>query len=82
MQESNLQKQVLTLLEVSQYTGLSMSYLYKLTHKNILPFYKPNGKVIFIDRLELETWLKRNRSKSHDEIQQEAINKVLLNSKN
>lgn len=81
MQESNLQKQVLTLKEVAQYTGLSMSYLYKLTHKSEIPFYKPNGKVIFIDRLELETWLKRNRSKSIDEIKQDAINKVVLNNK-
>ncbi|HPD64248.1 MAG TPA: helix-turn-helix domain-containing protein [Bacteroidia bacterium] len=80
MKQNDLQKQVLNLKEVSQYTGLSMSYLYKKTHKNEIPFYKPNGKIIFIDRLELEAWLKRNRNKTIDELKQEAINKVMLNS--
>ncbi|MBT6834848.1 MAG: helix-turn-helix domain-containing protein [Bacteroidetes bacterium] len=72
METNNINtKQVLTLQEVSNYTGLSMSYLYKLTHNSELPFYKPNGKKIFIDRLELETWLKRNRIKSREEIENE-----------
>lgn len=76
------QKAVLTFDEACTYAGMSKSHFYKLTSAGKIPFYKPNGKMIYFDRLELETWLKRNRSKSHDEIQQEAINKVVLNSKN
>jgi len=76
------QKAVLTFDEARIYAGMSKSHFYKLTSAGKIPFYKPNGKMIYFDRLELETWLKRNRSKSHDEIQQEAINKVVLNSKN
>jgi excisionase family DNA binding protein len=79
METNNINtKQVLTLQEVSNYTGLSMSYLYKLTHKSEITFYKPNGKKIYIDRLELEAWLKRNRSKSRDEIEQDVTDSLTL----
>ena len=71
-------KQVLTLKEVSQYTGFSLSTLYKLTHKNLIPFYKPNRKTIFIDRLELIDWLKKTRISSHDELENEVLNSETL----
>ncbi|MBT6837598.1 MAG: helix-turn-helix domain-containing protein [Bacteroidetes bacterium] len=79
METNNINtKQVLTLQEVSNYTGLSKSYLYKLTHRSEIPFYKPNGKMIYFDRTELETWLKRNRSKSLTEIKQEVTDSITL----
>ena len=65
------QKSVLTLAEASKYTNLSKSYLYKLTCTNAIPFYKPQGKYIFFDRLELEDWLLRNRIKTEEEIKRE-----------
>lgn len=54
------QKEVLTLEEVVQYTGLKKSYLYKLTASKAIPHYKPNGKNCFFKRTELEDWLTAN----------------------
>ena len=50
-------KKVLTLDEVAQYTGMSKSCLYKMTSQKIIPHYKPNGKLVFFDREEVERWL-------------------------
>jgi excisionase family DNA binding protein len=72
-------KQVLTLDETVRYTGFKRSYLYKMTSQGKIPFYKPNGKMIYFDRIELENWLKRNRSASENEIEEKAIS--YLNSK-
>lgn len=54
------QKEVLTLEEVAQYTGLKKSYLYKLTASKAIPHCKPNGKNCFFKRTELEEWLTTN----------------------
>ena len=62
------QKSVLTLKEAAEFMGLSQSYLYKLTSKCKLPFYKPSGKMIYFNKEELENWLLRNKSNSENEI--------------
>lgn len=54
------QKEILTLDEVAQYTGLKKSYLYKLMASKAIPHYKPNGKICFFKRTELEDWLTTN----------------------
>jgi len=72
-----LRKEILNLAETAQYLGITRSYLYKLTSKNKLPFYRPMGKLIYFKRAELDSWLTRNRLKSEDEIQVYATNHVL-----
>lgn len=39
-------KNVLTIEDVTLLTGLSKSYLYKLTCTKQIPYYRPNGKQI------------------------------------
>jgi excisionase family DNA binding protein len=70
------QKEVLSFSEACEFLNLSASYLYKLTHKQQIPFYKPGGKKIYFRRGELEEWLLKKRVKSVDEIEQEAIDYV------
>lgn len=53
-------KEILTLEEAAQYTGMKKSYLYKLTASKAIPHYKPNGKNCFFKRTELEAWLMSN----------------------
>lgn len=65
-------KEVLTLKEVADYTGLSRSYLYKLTMRQEIPHYKPNGKQIYFNRLELDKWLQSNRVATQEELAQQA----------
>lgn len=67
-------KNVLTLEDAILLTGMSKSYLYKLTCKQEIPHYKPNGKQIYFDRKELEDWMKRNRVATKEEIEQSATN--------
>lgn len=66
-------KTVLTFDEVSLYTGLSKSYLYKLTSRSDIPFYRPNGKQLYFNKQEIDSWLLRNRVKTNAEIESEAI---------
>lgn len=71
-------KEVLTLDEVAIYTGLSKSHIYKLCSTNDIPFYKPQGKVNYFNRVEIENWLQQNRVATNQEIEQNAINSVTL----
>ena len=59
--------------EASEYLNISKSYLYKLTYSRQIPHYKPNGKMLYFKRSDLEEWLLRNRVKTAGEIEQEAI---------
>lgn len=51
----------LTIAEAAEYLGLSTSYLYKLTAKNLIPHHKPTGKVIFFSKYELDEWIFRTK---------------------
>ena len=65
-------KEVLTSDEAARYMGVSKSYLYKLTMRQQIPHYKPMGKMVYFNRLELENWLQSNRVSTDDEISQQA----------
>lgn len=66
------QKEVLTLEEAVQFTGMSKSYMYKLTSTQKIPHYKPSGKMVYFNRDELQTWLLQNRVSTHDELESKA----------
>lgn len=57
-------KNVLSFEEASRFLNLSKSYLYKLTSGNLIPHYKPQGKMLYFEREELEAWLRRNPIKT------------------
>jgi len=65
-------KTVLTFNEAALYTGLSKSYLYKLTSGGIIPCYKPTGKILYFDRQEIEQWMLQNKCLTREEIQTKA----------
>jgi excisionase family DNA binding protein len=65
-------KDVLTFDEAARFTGLSKSYLYKLTSGAKIAHYKPSGKMCYFNRLELEAWLQQNRVSTSDEIEAKA----------
>ena len=70
-------KKVLTIEDVVTLTGLSRSYLYKLTSYHKIPHYRPRGKQLYFDREEVENWLKRNRVETVDETDRKATNYVV-----
>jgi len=62
----------MSFVEACSYLNISKSYLYKLTCKNVVPYYKPNGKKIFFSKVELDRWIFKTRVKPDSEIEQEA----------
>ena len=69
-------KQILTVEDLINYTGFSRSYIYKLVHKSIIPYSKPNGKTLFFQKKEIDEWLLQNKSKSISQLEKEAINYI------
>ena len=72
------QKIVLNFDEVAAYTGLSKSYLYKLTCSGGIPCYKPQGKHIYFNKSEIDQWLLQNRKATTREIESQAATFVTL----
>ena len=65
-------KEVLTLQEAAQFMGIARSSLYKMTSNQTIPFYRPNGKLIFFEKDDILSWIRRNRVFSTEEIEEEA----------
>lgn len=63
-------KNILNVEELVAYTGFKKSYVYKLVHKKIIPYSKPNGKMLFFDRSKIDLWLLTNKSNSSAEIEE------------
>ena len=69
-------KEVLTLEEAALFMGISKSSLYKMTHRHELPFFRPNGKLIYFEKAELLKWMRQNRSMSEAETKEAAAQKL------
>ena len=70
-------KEVLNLEEAASFLGIAKSTLYKMTHENRIPFYKPAGKLIHFEKSVLLEWIRSNRIMSEAELQEEARKKLL-----
>ena len=72
-------KEILTLEEAAIFLGISKSCLYKMTHNQVVPFYKPNNKLVYFERSELIKWIRSFRVASNEDIESEAarIERVL-----
>lgn len=66
------QKEILTLDEAAQYTGLTKSTLYKLTSNREIAYSKPKGKMCFFKRTDLDDWMMSNPVATTDEINDRA----------
>lgn len=64
-------RETISLEEAVVFTGYKKPYLYRLTSEKKIPHYK-NGRELRFDPVELNAWMKRNKVKSHDEIESEA----------
>ncbi|RYZ53246.1 MAG: DNA-binding protein [Sphingobacteriales bacterium] len=59
---------LLTVPQLSEYLGLSVSTIHKMTSKRTMPFYRPGGKVILFRKNEIDEWLLKHRQPSLSEI--------------
>lgn len=75
-------KQPLSFEEGCKYCGISSSSMYKHTSNNNIPFYKPEGKLIYFKREELDEWMLRNRQSTKEEQESKANSMSFNNRKN
>lgn len=68
-----IHKNVLSFEEASKFLNLSKSYLYKLTSGGLIPHYKPQGKMLYFEKVELEEWLRQNPVRSKQEVKDMAV---------
>jgi len=66
-----------TFKEAAQFLSCSKSYLYKLTHKRLVPCYKPMGKRLYFKKQELEGFMLQRPVKTASEIEQIALSHCL-----
>lgn len=52
----------LTLREASAYLKISPNTLYKWTSRGTIAHYKPNGRVLYFKKADLDAWVFRNRN--------------------
>ncbi len=54
---NQIDKAFLTFSEAAEFLGIAKSTLYKFTASNMIPFSKPNGKIIYFSKKQLEDWV-------------------------
>ncbi len=80
-EQNLLKKDVLNFSEACQYLDISESHLYKLTSQKQVPHFCPQGKKLYFNRHELDSWLQRNRQTTTDEIDQQASEYIINNKR-
>jgi len=55
---------LMSLDEAALYTGYAKSYLYRLTGRGEIPCYRPTKRRVFVDRQELEKWVRGEKVKN------------------
>jgi len=75
LEKQNLvSKDILNFEEALSYLKVSKSFLYKLTSKGEITYYKPNGKLIYFKRSDLDDWMLRNEVSGTNELEDEIDN--------
>jgi len=74
-------KKVMNVEDLAQYTGLSKSKIYKLTHLKLIPTgNNPNIRQKFFDKEKIDAWLLGEPDLS-DEFLEHQFNKKLLKNR-
>ena len=67
-------KEVLSVEEAARFMDIARSSLYKMTSDRSIPFYRPNGKMIYFEKADILEWIRKNRVMSvmyDEDIEQE-----------
>ncbi|MCF7912274.1 MAG: helix-turn-helix domain-containing protein [Candidatus Cloacimonetes bacterium] len=75
--EMKNQSNFVTLERAAEILGLSPGTMYQYTHRRIIPFYKPNGRMIYFKVSELMEFIESSRRSSVDEIKSQAVEDTL-----
>ena len=69
---SEPQKTYISLKELAEYTGISLSTIYKYSSSGRIPVYKPFGKQVFVKVEEISQIFEDSRSSSNAELESKA----------
>ncbi len=73
-----MEKNILTIQDLVDYTGWSKSYIYKKTSDGTLKFSKPLGKTIFFSKEWVDSFLLSNPTTTTKELEGKAATFVTL----
>lgn len=75
-------KKVMNVKDLAQYTGLSKSKIYKLTHLKLIPTgNNPNVRQKFFDKDKIDAWLLGEPNLSDDFLEHQFNKNLLRNRK-
>ncbi len=75
-------KKVLNVDDLSEYTGLSKSKIYKLTHLKLIPMgNNPNIRQKFFEKKAIDAWLLGNPDLSDETLEHRFNQKLIKNKK-
>ena len=66
-------KDILSIPEAAMYLGVSEGYVRRLTSELAVRSYRPGGKMLYIERAELDRYMRQNPIKSMADINAEAL---------
>ena len=72
-------KEIFNADEAADFLSVEKSYLYKLTSRNAIPFYKPTAGKLYFKRSELIAWIEASRVDTVKDIHDSVTD--LLNNK-
>jgi excisionase family DNA binding protein len=68
MNANNLaSKEIFSVNEAAEFLGLKTSYLYQLTSKRLIPFYRP-GRKLYFKKSDLIDWISSHRQSTVAEV--------------
>lgn len=73
------EKEILNMEEAAEFLGLSRSYLYKVTHAQLIPYYQPLGKIIYFEKSVLKDWIRSHKGKTKPDVAAAAARYVAAN---
>ncbi|MFN5848310.1 MAG: helix-turn-helix domain-containing protein [Chitinophagales bacterium] len=74
-----MEKDILNSHEAAAFLGISLSCLYKINMNRKIPFLKPNNKLIYYKKTDLEEFLESNRIASKKELENQIIDNLKSN---
>jgi excisionase family DNA binding protein len=66
-----IEKEVINVIELSAYIGLSKSTIWKKTSNKSIPHYKM-GKMLYFNIKEINSWLQSNRVEIEEALKEDA----------
>lgn len=57
----SIENKFITIKEVAKILQLSISTIYKMVQEKKIPCYKPNGKMLYFKKEEVEQWVEQSK---------------------